>query len=58
MESFQATVLDFASFLGVGVVGLGIEFSFATVRKHPINEGFLVSGLLLFKALLQRLHDW
>ncbi|MCP4521149.1 MAG: NADH:ubiquinone reductase (Na(+)-transporting) subunit B [Cytophagales bacterium] len=29
------------------IVGLGIEFAFATINKHPINEGFLVSGLLL-----------
>lgn len=29
------------------IVGLGIEFTFATVRRHPINEGFLVTGLLL-----------
>ncbi|MDR0558615.1 MAG: NADH:ubiquinone reductase (Na(+)-transporting) subunit B [Prevotellaceae bacterium] len=29
------------------VVGLGIEFAFAQVRKHEINEGFLVSGILI-----------
>ncbi len=29
------------------IVGLGIEFTFATIRRHPINEGFLVTGLLL-----------
>ncbi|MDP2424078.1 MAG: NADH:ubiquinone reductase (Na(+)-transporting) subunit B [Bacteroidales bacterium] len=29
------------------VVGLGIEFTFAQVRKHEINEGFLVSGMLI-----------
>lgn len=29
------------------VVGLGIEFAFAQVRGHEINEGFLVSGLLI-----------
>lgn len=28
-------------------VGLGIEFTFATIRRHPIAEGFLVSGLLI-----------
>ena len=28
-------------------VGLGIEFAFATFRKHPVNEGFLVSGMLI-----------
>lgn len=29
------------------VVGLGIEFTFATIKKHPINEGFLVTGMLI-----------
>jgi len=29
------------------VVGLGIEFGIATIRRHHINEGFLVSGMLI-----------
>ncbi|MDR1406328.1 MAG: NADH:ubiquinone reductase (Na(+)-transporting) subunit B [Prevotellaceae bacterium] len=29
------------------VVGLGIEFSVAQVRKHEVNEGFLVTGMLI-----------
>lgn len=29
------------------VVGLGIEFIFAQFRGHEINEGFLVSGMLI-----------
>ncbi len=29
------------------VVGLGIEFAVAQVKGHEINEGFLVSGLLI-----------
>ena len=29
------------------VVGLGIEFAFAQVRHHEVNEGFLVSGMLI-----------
>ncbi len=29
------------------VVGLGIEFAFAQVRKHEVNEGFLVTGMLI-----------
>ncbi len=29
------------------VVGLGIEFIFAQVRHHEVNEGFLVTGLLI-----------
>lgn len=28
-------------------VGLGIEFGFCVVKKHQINEGFLVSGMLI-----------
>ena len=29
------------------VVGLGIEFTSAQIRKHEIQEGFLVSGILI-----------
>jgi Na+-transporting NADH:ubiquinone oxidoreductase subunit B len=29
------------------VVGLGAEFTIATIRQHPINEGFLVTGMLI-----------
>ena len=28
-------------------VGLGVEFAFATVRRHPVNEGYLVTGMLI-----------
>lgn len=28
-------------------VGLGVEFAFCIVKKHTINEGFLVSGMLI-----------
>lgn len=28
-------------------VGLGIEFLFATLRRHPVNEGYLVTGMLI-----------
>jgi Na+-transporting NADH:ubiquinone oxidoreductase subunit B len=28
-------------------VGLGIEFAFAQLRGHPINEGYLVTGILI-----------
>lgn len=27
--------------------GLGVEFLFATLRRHPVNEGFLVTGMLI-----------
>lgn len=29
------------------VVGLGIEFAFAQIRKHEVNEGYLVTGMLI-----------
>jgi Na+-transporting NADH:ubiquinone oxidoreductase subunit B len=29
------------------LVGLAIEFAFAQVRKHEVNEGFLVTGMLI-----------
>ena len=29
------------------VVGLGIEFAYAQMRKHEVNEGYLVSGMLI-----------
>jgi Na+-transporting NADH:ubiquinone oxidoreductase subunit B len=28
-------------------VGLGIEFIFSIIRRHPVNEGFLVTGMLI-----------
>lgn len=28
-------------------VGLGVEFIFAAINRHPIQEGFLVSGMLI-----------
>ena len=28
-------------------VGLGIEFGFCVIRKHTINEGYLVTGMLI-----------
>jgi Na+-transporting NADH:ubiquinone oxidoreductase subunit B len=28
-------------------VGLGIEFAFAQIRHHEVNEGYLVSGMLI-----------
>lgn len=34
-------------FIWTHVVGLGIEFWFATKKGHPIEEGFLVSGALI-----------
>lgn len=28
-------------------VGLGVEFAFAVIKKHSVEEGFLVSGMLI-----------
>lgn len=28
-------------------VGLGIEFTFCVIRNHPVEEGFLVTGMLI-----------
>lgn len=28
-------------------VGLSVEFAFSVIRQHPINEGFLVTGMLI-----------
>lgn len=28
-------------------VGLGIEFAFAVIKKHQVNEGYLVTGMLI-----------
>jgi Na+-transporting NADH:ubiquinone oxidoreductase subunit B len=29
------------------IVGLGIEFTFCVIRNHPIEEGYLVTGMLI-----------
>ncbi|MEQ9593641.1 MAG: NADH:ubiquinone reductase (Na(+)-transporting) subunit B, partial [Cyclobacteriaceae bacterium] len=28
-------------------VGLGVEFIFSMIRRHPVNEGYLVTGMLI-----------
>jgi len=28
-------------------VGLGVEFVFSMIRRHPVNEGYLVTGMLI-----------
>ena len=48
-----AAELGMGAFLVLPIVavsygtGLGIEFTFATIRRHPVNEGFLVTGMLI-----------
>lgn len=39
-------------------VGLGIEFLFSMVRRHPVNEGFLVTGLLIPLVLPVTIPLW
>jgi Na+-transporting NADH:ubiquinone oxidoreductase subunit B len=39
-------------------VGLGIEFAFAQVRHHEVNEGFLVSGMLIPLVLPPDIPLW
>ncbi len=38
--------------------GLGVEFTFATIRRHPINEGFLVTGMLIPLVLPATIPLW
>lgn len=39
-------------------VGLGIEFAFAQVKGHQINEGFLVTGMLIPLSLPPTIPLW
>ena len=39
-------------------VGLGVEFGFAVARKHPVNEGFLVTGMLIPLVMPPTLPLW
>lgn len=40
------------------MTGLGIEFAFAIIRKHPVNEGFLVTGMLIPLILPATIPLW
>ena len=40
------------------VTGLGIEFIFAQIRGHEVNEGFLVSGMLIPLVLPVNVPLW
>jgi Na+-transporting NADH:ubiquinone oxidoreductase subunit B len=50
----QVTPIIVVSYL----VGLGIEFAFCQVKGHPVNEGFLVSGLLIPLTLPPDIPLW
>ncbi|MEQ8363586.1 MAG: NADH:ubiquinone reductase (Na(+)-transporting) subunit B [Cyclobacteriaceae bacterium] len=39
-------------------VGLGVEFIFATIRRHPVNEGYLVTGMLIPLVLPPDIPLW
>ncbi|HCM78088.1 MAG TPA: NADH:ubiquinone reductase (Na(+)-transporting) subunit B [Cytophagales bacterium] len=39
-------------------VGLGVEFVFATIRRHPVNEGYLVTGMLIPLVLPPDIPLW
>ena len=48
MESFWFGFLKILPIIIVSyVAGLGVEFMFAQIRGHEVNEGFLVSGMLI-----------
>ena len=47
-EMFGFGLLKMIPLIAVSyIVGLGIEFMFAQIRGHEVNEGFLVSGMLI-----------
>ena len=39
-------------------VGLGIEFIFTSIKKHPIAEGFLVTGILIPMVMPPTIPLW
>src|SRR5690606_10557954 len=39
-------------------VGLGIEFAFCQIKGHPVNEGFLVTGMLIPLCLPPTIPLW
>ena len=48
LDKFIFGAFRFVPLLAVSyAVGLGIEFVFSSIRKHPVSEGFLVSGMLI-----------
>ncbi len=59
MEQIMTGVIQVLPIIIVSyAVGLGIEFYFAQRRGHPINEGFLVSGLLIPLCLPPTIPLW
>lgn len=62
MDHFQNILFGLQAVLPIVIVsygvGLGIEFYFAQRRGHPINEGFLVSGMLIPLCLPPTIPLW
>jgi Na+-transporting NADH:ubiquinone oxidoreductase subunit B len=48
MEAFVFGAIKVLPLVAVSyIVGLGIEFTAATIRGHQVNEGYLVTGMLI-----------
>lgn len=59
MENFLFGFLKLLPIIVVSyVVGLGIEFIFAQVRGHEVNEGYLVTGILIPLILPVNIPLW
>lgn len=59
METFFFGLLKVLPIIIVSyVTGLGVEFIFAQIRKHEVNEGFLVSGMLIPMVLPVDIPLW
>lgn len=59
MEQFITGLIQVLPIIVVSYgVGLGIEFAFAQHRGHPINEGFLVTGMLIPLCLPPTIPLW
>ena len=58
-EAFSLGALKILPMLAVSYgVGLGIEFAFAVYRGHEVNEGYLVTGLLIPMIMPVELPLW
>lgn len=59
IDMFIFGALKFIPILAVSyAVGLSIEFAWASYLKHPVSEGFLVSGILIPLVLPSTIPLW
>lgn len=59
MENFIFGLIQVLPIIVVSyAVGLGIEFAFCQVKGHPVNEGFLVTGMLIPLVLPPTIPLW